>query len=129
MHKHLYLVFTLAGTLLVAPFAAFAQNAAAPAPNATIPAAGTSGHHRGSAMRHALKTLGLSADQKTRIKEIMTSYRASRHSASPQTRRQLRANIEGVLTPDQRTRFAAAMQQQARSRSQGARAPQPVPTS
>lgn len=129
MHKRPYLAFALAGTLLSVPLAAFAQNAPSPAPSSTNAAAGSPGHQRGGAMRRSLETLGLGADQKSRIKDVMKAYRASRGSASPQTREQLRANVEAVLTPDQRTRFAAAMQEQhARGRNEGAQAPQPAPT-
>jgi Spy/CpxP family protein refolding chaperone len=60
-------------------------------------------------MRAALRQLGLSADQKTRIAGMLASFRASRQTSTPMTRKQLMSDIAGVLTPDQRTKLHAIM--------------------
>jgi Spy/CpxP family protein refolding chaperone len=93
---------------------AFAQTA--PQAPAAAPAAGTSPdmaapHRHKNKMMAALRELNLSEDQKAKIKGFMTSFRDARDSATPETRKQLRDQIEGVLTPDQRTQFDAQMKQ------------------
>ena len=105
-------LFAIVGSLLGASVAAGAQ--AAPASSATMasPAAAMPGaqHHHGGRMGRALRALDLSASQQSQIKTLMTSYRSSRTSATPQTRKQLMAGIENVLTPTQRSQFETAMQ-------------------
>ncbi len=104
----------LAGSLLATSAAGFAQTAspepaATPAQNAPAPDSGEPHGHRKNRMMAALQELGLSDDQKAKIKNCMTAFRDSRDSATPETRKELRGQIEQILTPDQRTRFAAAM--------------------
>jgi Spy/CpxP family protein refolding chaperone len=107
----------LAGALFANSAVASAQTApaapadsaasAAPAAAGAPPAPQAGGHHRHrkNRMMAALRGLNLSDDQKTKIEGFMTSYRDSRTSATPETRGQLRAQVESVLTPDQRTQF------------------------
>ena len=115
-------LFAIVGSLLGASVAAGAQTAAtAPAPVASY-APGATHHHRGGRMNRALRSLNLTTAQRTQIKTLMTSYRASRTSATPQTRQQLMSGINNVLTPTQRTQFTAAM---ARRHHDGSMAPAP----
>lgn len=121
-------LFAIVGALLGASVAAGAQTVpASPAPAASgAPAApGTGHHHRGGRMGRALRGLGLTSNQRAQIKTLMTSYRSSRTSATPQTRQQLVAGIENVLTPTQRTQFEASMQHKGRN---GAGVPAASPT-
>jgi Spy/CpxP family protein refolding chaperone len=100
----------LAGALLGASVAAFAQ--AAPAPAAApqnADGAPTPAMHHHSKMRAVLSSLDLTADQQTQIKGFMKSFRDSRQTSTPETRKQLLAQIEGVLTPDQQGKFEAGM--------------------
>jgi Spy/CpxP family protein refolding chaperone len=101
----------LAGALLAGSVAAFAQ--AAPAPAAVAPqhadGAPAPGMHRRSKMHEVLSSLDLTADQKTQIKGFMKSFHESRQTATPETRKELLAQIEGVLTPDQQGKFEAGM--------------------
>jgi Spy/CpxP family protein refolding chaperone len=63
----------------------------------------------------AMRGLGLSAAQRQQIVSIMKNSRAANKSADPQTRRAnrlaMRQQIDGVLTPDQRTQFHAKLAQ------------------
>lgn len=98
------------------PLAASAQTfpnpgAAGPAPSAQQP---PHHHHRNPYMR-AMRGLGLSAAQRQQIAGIMKASRAASKGADPQTRRAnrlaMRQQIDGVLTPDQRTQFHAKLAQ------------------
>lgn len=110
--------FALAVALVV-PLAASAQTAPVPpagGPAAGAPAgpqAGYRGHHR-KGFAHALRGLNLSAAQKQQIAGFMKAARTNMRSAGtvdPQARRAnmlaLRRQIDGVLTPEQRTQFQA----------------------
>jgi Spy/CpxP family protein refolding chaperone len=91
--------FGVAAMLLV-PAASFAQTTPAPytTPSATAPSAR---HHRGgSRYMRVLRSLNLSDAQRQQIRAYM---RASQQ--------QLRTQIEGVLTPEQRTQLRSSMQQ------------------
>jgi Spy/CpxP family protein refolding chaperone len=89
------------------PLAAAAQQAP-PAPPAGGPVQrnhhGHGGHY-GRALRH----LHLSDAQRQQIRTAMTQMRQNNQNVDPQTRRanvkQLRAQIDAILTPDQRTRL------------------------
>jgi len=100
----------LAGALLGGSVAAFAQAAPAPAaaPQNTDGAPAPAMHHH-SKMRAVLSSLDLTSDQQTQIKGFMKSFHDSRQTATPETRKQLLAQIEGVLTPDQQGKFEAGM--------------------
>jgi Spy/CpxP family protein refolding chaperone len=100
--------------LLGASVAAGAQTyplpTAPPGANAAPAAApGAAQHPARRRFRAVLRQLGLSPAQRTQIRSMIVSFRASRGTASPMTRRQLLTQIEGVLTPEQRSQFDAAM--------------------
>jgi Spy/CpxP family protein refolding chaperone len=103
--------FALAGALLGGSVAAFAQAAPAPATAAPQNADGAPAPamHRHAKMREVLSSLDLTSDQQAQIKGFMKSFRDSRQTATPETRKQLLAQIEGVLTPDQQGKFEAGM--------------------
>jgi Spy/CpxP family protein refolding chaperone len=111
-------IFALAGALLGATVAAHAQTYPMPtAPagaNAAAPQAGAPGvpPHRHNRLRGVLDQLKLTPDQRTQIRSAMQSFRASRNTATPMTRQQLFASIEGTLTPAQRTQFENGMRRQ-----------------
>ena len=131
--------FALAGALLGGCVAAFAQAAPPPAPapaqqQGATPPAGADGapnapprHHAN--VRAALATLDLTSDQQAQVQSFMKSYRASRQTDTPETHKQLMAQIRGVLTPDQQTRFRSAMraQKQRLRLEQGQDQPQGTP--
>jgi Spy/CpxP family protein refolding chaperone len=84
------------------PLAAFA----APQAAATAPAAA---HWKGHQHRGFFAALHLSASQKTQIKQLMRQFRQNHPKGSPRdpaARKQLRAQIMNVLTPQQRTQLA-----------------------
>jgi Spy/CpxP family protein refolding chaperone len=95
---------------LVVPSAAFAQTAPAPLPS-SAPANGVRHHHRHNGMRAALRTLNLSAAQKSQIQQVFEQSRAANRNADPATRKanraKLRAQIEAILTPAQRAELKA----------------------
>jgi Spy/CpxP family protein refolding chaperone len=104
----------LAGSLIAGSAGAFAQTApqapaAAPAGDASPAPDMAAPHHHRNKMMAALSELNLSDDQKAKIKGFMTSFREAHDSATPETRKQLREQVEGVLTPDQRGQFEAQM--------------------
>jgi Spy/CpxP family protein refolding chaperone len=105
------LLAALALTLAL-PLAASAQSAPAPA---TAPAAPQHHHHR-SHYFAAIRSLGLSDAQTAQIRGMVRATKQSNVGADPATRhanmKQLRAQIAGVLTDDQRTRLRAALAQQ-----------------
>ncbi len=116
--------FALAATLLV-PLAASAQSVAPP-PAPQAPAAGAPAHAHHAGMRQALKNLNLSDDQRKQIAGIMKQTRQANQNADPQTRRanmkQMRAQINGVLTPDQQTQLRVTLRNMHRA---NAAAPSP----
>ncbi len=121
-------VLALLGALLGAGVAAGAQTASPAAPPAyasPLPGVTATQRHRGGRMARALGSLGLSPAQRARIKGARQAYRSSRGSANPETRAQLRAQIEAVLTPSQRARFDAAMQHGRRHRASASASPGP----
>jgi Spy/CpxP family protein refolding chaperone len=111
-------IFALAGALLGATVAAHAQPYPMPtAPagaNAPAPQTGAPGAlpHRHNKLRGVLSQLDLTPDQRKTIRSAMQSFRASRNTATPMTRRQLFSNIENTLTPAQRTQFENGMRRQ-----------------
>jgi Spy/CpxP family protein refolding chaperone len=130
-----YLAAAALAVACALPAAAFAQTAPAPAP-LTSPMPGMQRHHghhghRGGYMR-VLNTLGLSDAQKQQIKTAMQQSRQANQNADPATRKanreKLRAQIDAILTPDQRTRLQAALAQQRAQRRTMQGAPAPAPT-
>lgn len=109
-------VAALAAVLAV-PAAALAQQAP-PAPAAAgAPMPGQAGRHHGhrNPMRAALGKLNLSDSQKTQIDQILAQSRGANRNADPATRKanreKMHAQIEGILTPAQRTQLRQEMQQ------------------
>jgi Spy/CpxP family protein refolding chaperone len=102
------------------PLAASAQQAP-PAPPAANPAHANPGqrHHRGGHYLHALHHLNLSDAQRQQIRTAMTQMRQANQNVDPQTRRanikQLRSQIDGILTPDQRARLHNELRRQHRN--------------
>lgn len=81
--------------------------------------------HGKNKLRVALRSLDLSDDQKSQIKGYMEQFRSShQNGGTPETRRQLMANIESTLTPDQRSQFHDAMRAPAQELPQQGPAPQ-----
>jgi Spy/CpxP family protein refolding chaperone len=72
-------------------------------------------HRRHNPYLHAMRGLGLSPAQRQQIAGIMKSSRAASKGADPQTRHAnrlaMQQQIDGVLTPDQRTQFHAKLAQ------------------
>jgi Spy/CpxP family protein refolding chaperone len=72
-------------------------------------------HHRRNPYLHAMRGLGLSSAQRQQIAGIMKNSRTASKGADPQARRAnrlaMRQQIDGVLTPDQRTQFHAKLAQ------------------
>jgi len=102
--------------LLLAPGAAFAQGAPAPVTAPTASGA-TAPHHRhqGSRYMRALRSLNLTDPQRQQIRDLMSKARTTMHGADQATRRstykQLRSQIDAVLTPAQRTQLQTTLQQ------------------
>ncbi len=86
------------------------------------PPAGPPGGGR-HVMAEALMSLGLSDAQKQQIRGIMADTRAKNQNVDPETKRAnykaAFAKIDTVLTPDQRTRLHAKMDQMRKEREQG----------
>ncbi len=104
----------VAAALLGCSVSAFAQSQPGPAgydvPAASRNANGPAGPQAGrypSRMRMAIRSLGLSPDQRMQIKAMMRGFHQSRLAGSPVPRRQMIAQIERVLTPAQRRQFEA----------------------
>ncbi len=113
----------LVGAILGVGAGAVAQTTAAPtsAPAVTDSTMPHARHHHGhDRMRAALATLGLSADQKTKIAAIIRTdreaFRAGRSAQSPPSaderrtyREKMRADVEALLTADQKARLESAL--------------------
>ncbi len=108
------------------PLAASAQNA--PAPGAPAAPAAQSHHHRHhrhhhNRYMHAMRGLNLSDAQRQQIAGIVKGVRSQNEGADRQTRRAnmkaLRAQIEGVLTSDQRNQLHANLAESRRTKPNG----------
>ncbi|HEY8298802.1 MAG TPA: hypothetical protein VIG32_12375 [Candidatus Baltobacteraceae bacterium] len=101
---------------------------AAPAAPAPAPAAGQSGHHhhRGGWGR-AMHGITLSDPQKAQIKQLRTAYRQAHPAGSKPdmaSRKALRDQITGILTPAQRAQYQTNLQQLRRNeQNEGAEKP------
>jgi Spy/CpxP family protein refolding chaperone len=114
-----FLAAAVLAASLTAPVAAFAQQSptvpvgAAPAAAPGKPGAHNGRHH--NAFRSALRGLNLSSAQKSQIDQVFAQARGQNRSADPATRKanreKLRAQVEAILTPAQRTQLRAALQQ------------------
>jgi Spy/CpxP family protein refolding chaperone len=105
---------------LVLPVAASAQTPAPlpPAPGAAVPGQpGRHGHHHGG-LRAALRGLNLTAAQSSQIQTLIAQTREANRNADPATRKAnrqaLRAKVEAILTPAQRTQLQAALKHRKR---------------
>jgi Spy/CpxP family protein refolding chaperone len=119
-----FLAAAVLAASLTVPVAAFAQQApSVPAGAAPVTAPGQHGRHH-NAFRSALRGLNLSASQKTQIDQIFAQARGQNKGADPATRKanreKLRAQVEAVLTPAQRTQLQTALQQARRQHRQPA---------
>jgi Spy/CpxP family protein refolding chaperone len=106
---------------LVLPAAAFAQTPAPlpPAPGAAVPGQpGRHGHHHGGGLRAALRGLNLTPAQSSQIQTLIAQTREANRNADPATRKAnrqaLRAKVEAILTPAQRTQLQAALKHRKR---------------
>jgi len=91
-------IIALIGTLLGASVAASAQSDNAPG-DAAPP-----GRHM-NIMQRAMQGITLSPSEQSQIEAAEQKFRDSRKSATPETRADLKADIEAALTPEQRTQF------------------------
>jgi hypothetical protein len=75
-------------------------------------------------MAQALMSVGLSDAQKAKIRSLVSDTRAKNHDADPATRRanwkNAFAKIDTLLSPDQRTRLHAKLDQMRKDQAQGA---------
>jgi Spy/CpxP family protein refolding chaperone len=98
---------------LAAPVAAFAQQAAPPVAGSPAPHR----HQHGSPFMRALRTLDLSPAQRRQISDASAQMRAANQPAEQTlraNREKLRAQIEAILSPEQRARFQAELQKHRR---------------
>jgi Spy/CpxP family protein refolding chaperone len=97
---------------LIVPVAASAQQAPAAPPAASAAHHGGRHHHghRHSAMRAALSKLNLSPAQRGQIDAAMKQTREADRAAVKANREKLRSQIDGVLSPAQRTQLRSEMQ-------------------
>jgi Spy/CpxP family protein refolding chaperone len=96
---------------LFAPAAVFAQQTPLPVPAGSA----APGHrHHGSRWMHAIRSLNLSASQQRQIQDAVAQTRQANRNADQQTRRanrqKLHAQIEAILTPDQRAQLKSQLQ-------------------
>jgi Spy/CpxP family protein refolding chaperone len=103
IHRSHLTLLALIGTLLGAGVAANAQSAPSPAPGYDQPA-GPGGHRR-SPMDRAMDGIDLSPTQQSQVRAAETKFKELRHTATPETRRELIADVEAALTPGQRSQF------------------------
>ncbi len=101
---------SLAAAVVLLSAPALAQSAnGTPAPAASgEPAPPPHAHHK-NPVRAALETLDLSDAQKAQLKTVFTQARAARENGQPVAPADLFKQINGVLTPPQRTQFQAAL--------------------
>ncbi len=135
-HKHVSAA--VAAAVLALPFAGIATSSIASAqtqaaPPAAPPAGAPAPHGGHAHMRQMLQQLNLSDSQKQQIQSIMTSTRQKNQNADKDTRHaNMRAamdQINGVLTPAQRTQLQSEMQAARAQRAAGQQgAPQPAPS-
>jgi Spy/CpxP family protein refolding chaperone len=98
-------------TAFAAPLAAFAQQAPPPVFGSSAP-----GSRFGSPFMRALRTLDLSASQRQQIEDAVAQTRQANRNADESTRRvnreRLHAQIDAILSPEQRVQFQAELQKQ-----------------
>lgn len=133
----MFLIRFITGIALVSalavPSVALAQSPApgAPAPVAS-PAAGHHQHGHHSRYMRALQSLNLSDAQKQQIKAAFQQSRQANQNADPATRKanreKLRTQINGILTPAQRTQLQTTLQQERNEHHERGRGASPAPT-
>lgn len=108
----------LAGAALLAlalPLAVSAQTTtAAPTTTTTTETEGAHHHHGGGLNRMAMRGITLTDAQKQQIMQLRTAYKTAHPKGStpdPASRKALRDQMLGVLTPDQRTQYDANVKQ------------------
>jgi len=115
----LRLLPTLAVALVALAVPALAQNANPPeAPPAQTAPAG--GHMHG--LRAAFAALNLTSDQQAQLAKIMAQAKEARENGQPIDRADLMKQINGVLTPAQRTQLQAEIEKQRAARQAAAAA-------
>ena len=125
--RSIFISAALAGAIAL-PTAAFAQQAP-PAPASSAHPWGRQGHHHRGGFMHMFRSLNLSDQQKTQIRQIMQQFRQAHPAGSqpdPQARKQMRDQVMNVLTPQQRQQLQTEMQQ--RHERAGNREPAPQST-
>lgn len=94
------------------------------------PAAPAQSQQHGDRMMRRFENLNLSDQQKSQIQSLMQSYRQAHPRGSapdPDARKQLREQVDAVLTPDQRAQMKADMEKY-RAQHQRNVAPAPAAT-
>lgn len=115
----------LSTTSLLGGTALASEASVIPVPTVVVAQAGPSnqGGARGNRFGQVLMSLGLSDDQKAKIRSIMQNARQQNQNADPDTRRKnMRAafsQVENVLTPAQRDQLHQKMQAMRQNRQQG----------
>lgn len=116
----------LSTTSLLGGTALASEASVIPVPTIVVAQAGPSneqGGARGNRFGQVLMSLGLSDDQKAKIRSIMQNARQQNQNADRDTRRKnMRAafsQIENVLTPAQRDQLHQKMQAMRQNRQQG----------
>lgn len=120
-------------TALAVPAVGFAQVQPSPAP-LTQPIQGQR-HHGGFGYMREMRSLNLSAQQQSQIKQLMAQYRTSHPRGStpdPQARKDLRTKVMAVLTPAQQQQLKTDQaKRQSEFQGQGQRhrnRPEPSPS-
>jgi Spy/CpxP family protein refolding chaperone len=119
---------------LAVPALALAQQA--PPPGAPAPAASAAPHHHGhrhhSAYMRALRSLNLSDAQKQQIKAAFQQSRQANQNADPATHKanseKLHAQIDGILTPAQRTQLQTTLKQERNQQKRPGMGVSPAPS-
>ena len=126
LNRFLFTPMILAGALLGVSGTAFAQSAPGPAPY-DMPGAPTNPNgqgqgqggqfgpngqpHHANKMRLALQSLNLNDQQRSQVKSMMKNFKQQRKAGTPVKRREMIAQIESVLTPQQQQQFEATLRQ------------------
>lgn len=123
INRHFLAATALVTALCGASAAAQAQAAPALSP-ASAPSAAPFAHkHHRSRLARALRSLDLSSAERAQIRTILGNARQAKQSGTPLPHRQVLSQIEGVLTPAQRTAFEAALAHPVRIHPQPAATP------
>jgi Spy/CpxP family protein refolding chaperone len=104
-----------AAAIIIGAGVAVAQQAPPPAGPAAV-GAPAGEHHRGGGFARLLKSLNLSADQKTKIEAIQAKYRQQNANVTDPEQRHAnmkaqRDEIVAVLTPQQKEKLQTEIQQ------------------